>query len=278
MTTQPLISIITVNLNNLEGLRTTVNSVLAQKYKNFEYLVIDGASNDGSREFLEKHNEQIDYWISEEDLGIYNAMNKGVKKANGVYLLFLNSGDHFFDNESLKKNYGYLKVQDIIYFNLVMVKQGVSEIAIYPKNLRFSHFVEDTLPHPATFIKKTLFDKLGFYDESLKIVSDWKFFINSICKYNSSYLKIDETLSVYYLDGISSSVKNEKLIKEERQKVLSDDFSPFMEDYRELMKARASLNSSRYKMCTELQKNFLARKINNFMLRILIGKKSGDSK
>ena len=97
------LSIITINYNNLEGLKRTVESVINQTSKEFEYIVIDGGSNDGSGAYIESKSEHIDYWVSEPDKGIYNAMNKGIAKASGEYLLFLNSGDHLFSNRGKNK-------------------------------------------------------------------------------------------------------------------------------------------------------------------------------
>ena len=98
-----LISIITINLNNLEGLKKTVHSVFEQDYPKIEYLIIDGNSTDGSIEFIKSQESKIDYWSAEQDGGIYDAMNKGIVKANGEYLLFLNSGDIFSYQESISK-------------------------------------------------------------------------------------------------------------------------------------------------------------------------------
>ena len=89
------LSIITVNLNNLEGLKKTYESVVSQTFTDYEWLVIDGGSTDGSREFIEQHQDKFAYWCSEPDKGIYNAMNKGIVRAKGEYLNFMNSGDYF---------------------------------------------------------------------------------------------------------------------------------------------------------------------------------------
>ena len=114
----PKLTIITINYNNLEGLKRTVESVLNQTWQEFEYIVIDGGSNDGSAEYIESQSEHIDYWVSEPDKGIYNAMNKGIAKARGEYLLFLNSGDHLYSAKVLEENYGKIADFDLIYFNL----------------------------------------------------------------------------------------------------------------------------------------------------------------
>jgi glycosyltransferase involved in cell wall biosynthesis len=226
----PKLSIITINYNNLEGLKRTVESVVTQTWQEFEYIVIDGGSTDGSAEYIESQSEHINYWISEPDKGIYNAMNKGIAHATGEYLLFLNSGDHFYCNTVLQENHKFLGFQNIIYFNLQVINRNEKFVKNYPDELSFSYFMKDTLPHPATFIKSSLFDKVGLFDENLKIVSDWKFFIESICKYNSSYKKIDEILTTFYLDGLSSEPQNKILIVEEKQKVLNSEFRAYIND------------------------------------------------
>ena len=116
------LSIITINYNNLEGLKRTVESVVNQTWHEFEYIIIDGASNDGSAAYIESQSHHFDYWESEKDSGIYNAMNKGIKVATGEYLLFLNSGDHLFNDSVLEQNHQYLKIYDLVYFDLQIVE------------------------------------------------------------------------------------------------------------------------------------------------------------
>jgi glycosyltransferase involved in cell wall biosynthesis len=239
----PLISIITINYNNLEGLKKTIQSVTKQTWQKFEYIVIDGGSTDGSAEYIKSQSDKIDYWVSEPDKGIYNAMNKGIVQAKGEYLLFLNSGDHLFNNNVLENSNQFLAENDLIYFNLNFVDGAESWIHRYPERLFFSYFVLDTLPHPATFIKRKLFDINGFYHEGFKIVSDWKFFLESICRHNCSYNRIDKTLSTYYLDGISSKSENFKLIFEERQLVLKAGFSAFLDDIDKLNKLEKTVKN-----------------------------------
>jgi glycosyltransferase involved in cell wall biosynthesis len=239
------ISIITINYNNLEGLKRTMESVVNQTWSAFEFVVIDGGSTDGSVEYIESQRENIDYWVSEPDNGIYNAMNKGIAKATGEYLLFLNSGDHFFSDKVLEQNFKSIAGHDIIYFNLQVIDKTEIFIKKYPDELLFSFFINDNLPHVATFIKASLFDKVGMYDESLKIVSDWKFFVESICKFNFSYIRIDETLTTFYLDGLSSDSKNKDLIFEEGQKVLKSSFKAFIQDSNELIEFKTIVSKLR---------------------------------
>lgn len=227
---KPKISIITVNFNNLEGLKKTVASVSSQTWQEFEHIIIDGGSADGSVAYIESNTQLFTYWVSEPDKGVYHAMNKGIAKASGEYLLFLNSGDHFYDEKVLAQNHQEIKDVAIIYFNLKVIEGNKTFIKEYPEVLSFSYFVKDTLPHPATFIAKKVFEKTNFYKEEFKILSDWKFFIDSICKYNTSYKKINSTLSTFYIGGMSSNPTNRATKQDEKQQVLQQDYSAFVQD------------------------------------------------
>lgn len=218
-----------------------MHSVFEQSWQEFEYIIIDGGSTDGSKQYLEMHAEKIHYWVSEKDSGIYNAMNKGIKAATGKYLLFLNSGDHFYHDLVLEQNILFLNKYDLIYFDIKTVSNGNQNIKKSPTRLTFSYFINDTLPHQSTFIKDSLFEKVGFYDESLMIVSDWKFFVESICKFNATYLKIGNILSTHYLDGLSAVPENWPIILEERKKVLESEFKLFVEDGRQLVEVQRKL-------------------------------------
>lgn len=269
----PKISIITINYNNLEGLKRTIESVINQTWQEFEYIVIDGGSIDGSAGYIESQSDEIDYCISEPDKGIYNAMNKGIKVANGEYLLFLNSGDHLYNNQVLEKYHSFAGEFDLICFDEFRVSKQCSEIVKYPSKLNFSDLCLSSLSHSNTFIKKHLFDKVGLYDERMRIVSDWKFSILALFKYDCTYLKVDGIISVFYLDGISFLEDNSK----ERNQVLNEYFKPFINDYKELVQNRtelrnyrAILQSNRFKMLMEIEKTKLGMKIVSFFFRIFI--------
>lgn len=223
------LSVITINYNNLEGLKRTVDSVVNQIWKEFEYIVIDGGSTDGSKAYLESQTNKIDYWVSAPDLGIYNAMNKGVKIASGEYLLFLNSGDLLYNNSVLDKNLLLLHTQDLICFDILIRKNEIEYIKSSPETNILSYLALDTFPHQSTLIKKKLFDVVGLYDEKLKIVSDWKFLIFAIIFHKASYKKINQVLSIYYLDGISSDSSNHTLMIRERHEVLNS-YLPYIKE------------------------------------------------
>ena len=260
------ISIITINYNNLGGLITTISSVKKQTWQEFEYIVIDGGSSDGSKEYIENEDQYIDYWVSEKDSGIFNAMNKGINKAKGEYLLFVNSGDHLFDDTVLEKNHNSIMEKDLIYFNLQMVRNGISRITKSPAELSFSDLYTSSLPHPATFIKRELFSKIGMYDESLRIVSDWKFFILALFKFDCSYLKIEDTLSTFYLDGISTLEDNSY----ERELVLNQYFKRYLKDYEYLIENREFIDTNRFKMLKEIEKTLFGKKLVSLFFRMYI--------
>lgn len=222
MLTSPIISIITINYNNGEGLGRTLHSVVNQTWKEFEYIVIDGGSTDGSKEIIEEYSKDIDYWISEPDMGIYNAMNKGILASKGNYLLFINSGDELFDLNVLDKNIEYIHTEDLIYFDIYLIFSDKEKYHYYPESINFRTFIEGSIGHPTTFIKRDLFKRIGYYDETLHIVADWKFFLEAIVKFNCSRKKVNAVFSKFYMDGISSI--NEGQVDKERRRVLSKGF------------------------------------------------------
>lgn len=239
------LSIITINYNNFAGLEKTVSSVLEQSWKLFEYIVMDGGSTDGSKAFLETKTNNIDYWISEPDNGIYNAMNKGIAKASGEYLFFLNSGDHFINAHSLENAQQHLKVHDVIYFNINVIKNGVSQILENPKKLSFEYLHHDLPCHQCTFIKRSAFETMGYYDENLKIVADWKWLIIALLKHNISYLHVNEVFSIFYNDGISSQETSRAIMETERQQVLEAEFPILMNDLKTIYEQKRTIRNLR---------------------------------
>ncbi|RQO39124.1 glycosyltransferase [Chryseobacterium sp. KBW03] len=218
------ITIITINFNNRNGLQKTMDSVFRQTNKDFQYIVIDGGSSDGSKELIEINQSKINDWVSEPDNGIYHAMNKGIEKATGEYLLFLNSGDELLNELVVEKVTPLLHTEDIISGNLIVDEDNKDVLRPTKKSISFLDLIEETIWHPSTFIKKSAFEKVGLYDENLKICSDWKWFLISIFKYNCTYRPIEQSISRFYKDGISSDPKSQSLRKEERRKTLVENF------------------------------------------------------
>lgn len=219
------ISVVTINLNNLSGLKRTFESVIGQGYSNLEYLIIDGGSTDGSKEFIKNNSKRLFFWLSEKDSGVYEAMNKGIRNSNGDYLLFLNSGDYFSGPHSLSKLIDNSQGEDLVYGNLMVQETEKVWIKKYPKVLDFRYLYFETLPHPACLISMKLFARYGLYDTTLRIVSDWKFFLLVVAKYKCSFKYVDQEISSFSLGGLSSKIENQKILNQERILTLKKFFS-----------------------------------------------------
>lgn len=227
------LSIITINYNNKKGLLKTIESVINQTYQNFEYIIIDGGSTDGSLDVIEQYKNHIDVVISEPDSGVYHAMNKGIRIAEGEYVNFMNSGDFFYEQETLEKiEASFSKDIGILYGNTVYFNDdGYKRNETPPEKITFSFFYSLGLNHQAAFIKKELFQKYFYYNESFKICADWEFFIYVIFIGKESYLHLGEYICYYDFSGISAAPENLKLYNDERDVVLKKHFSLLLDDY-----------------------------------------------
>lgn len=226
------LSIITVNLNNLEGLKRTYESVVCQTFTDYEWIVIDGGSTDGSREFIEQHQDKFAYWCSEPDKGIYNAMNKGIVRAKGEYLNFMNSGDCFAYEETLAGVFGIPRTADILYGYVMggSVNGSCYEATMMKSKIYWYNFFSYTLPHQGTFINKSAFQVVGLYDEDCKIVADWKWFVSAILYNNASYEFVPLIIAISQEGGISQTDKSYLERLEQRKKIFPDFISPEDED------------------------------------------------
>lgn len=195
-------TVITINYNNAEGLRRTIDSVVNQTCTDYEYAIIDGGSTDGSVEIIKEYEDKITYWVSENDNGIYNAMNKGVKVAQGEYLIFMNSGDVFYSEKVLEEIQSTNKTDDIIV-GKVYTNKG-NEFLYQPNQPTMYFFYSSTIPHQGAFIKKWLLDKYP-YDETLKITADWKFFVDAIVFEHCTISFINVPVSMFNTEGISTT-------------------------------------------------------------------------
>ena len=221
------LSIITINYNNAEGLCKTLASVAAQSYANIQHVIIDGNSSDTSKDVIidyaentKNPNHEI-LWVSEKDKGIYNAMNKGIEMATGDYIQILNSGDILAGEDVTEKMVCQLNQNDesvgILYGNMIKVNAqdkvvGKSGYAEY--SLR--QFYHSTLNHDCAYIRKDLFEEYGLYDENLKIVSDWKWYLQAIGlgSVKPEYVDIDVTI---FDDGGISETQLDRRAAERRQ-------------------------------------------------------------
>lgn len=265
------LSIITINYNNAKGLKKTIDSVVKQTFEDFEYIIVDGNSTDDSLDVLKSLKATNLNWISEPDTGIYNAMNKGIKIANGEYLLFLNSGDYLINNTILEDVIsGLNEKKSFVGCNLVLDYETKKEIKKHPEKISFSYLLRSTILHPSTFIKKEMFYKYGNYNEENKIVSDWEFFFKTIGLHGESFKQIDKELTVFDMNGISSQKDNFTLVNEEKEKILSKYLTSFNNSSLDsFMLTQLKSPSKRIKYIAKIEKSTFLRKFTTSFLYII---------
>lgn len=210
------ISVITVCYNEVATIEKTLESIFSQTYKNIEAVVIDGGSTDGTLDIIEKYKDKISYFVSEPDDGIYNAMNKGIKASSGEILYFLNANDSLYSDDvteavvDIFKNNDY----DFIYGDLCFIDPGKnSEIKTQKKNLNETLIQSKAVWHPASFYKKTLFDKFGLYDENFFIAADHDFNMKILTNKKTKTFYLNKTIANFDKTGISASKKYKKINK-----------------------------------------------------------------
>ncbi|MCX7046398.1 MAG: glycosyltransferase family 2 protein [Candidatus Sumerlaeota bacterium] len=227
------LSIISICLNEKDRIEQTILSVLQQTFNDYEFIIVDGGSTDGTVDVIRRYQDRIGAFISEKDNGIYNAMNKGIRRSSGEYLLFLNGGDHLYTEDVLQKVFAapvssFMPVPaqtpapadaDIIYGNAML--QGDAGESVWDfSGVAVSRRYTGTLAHPASFIKKRLFDEHGLYDESYRIVGDYAFFLREICRYGVTTRFTPHIIAVSNIQGLSCDPRNLPLINREKKRAV----------------------------------------------------------
>jgi len=223
------LSIVTINRNNADGLRATLESTFGSQpgFVDWEQIVVDGASSDGSFAEVDRYrgDPRLGWCVSEPDSGIYNAMNKGAAHVRGDYLLFLNSGDTLLP-DVLERVFAEELREDVVYGDLIMVRDGAEETRRFPpaEKLRPWFFLSSSLPHPASFVSAGLFRSIGGYDESFRIVSDAKFFLEAVANRGATLRYLGYPVSRFTADGLSSRPESRRLHFRERIRFLTPFF------------------------------------------------------
>ena len=234
------LSIITINRNNASGLEKTIRSVASQTNKGFEYIIVDGASTDGSVEVIKENEKEFAClkWVSEPDTGIYNAMNKGLRMASGEYIQILNSADCLATDNIVERMLEELEKQgnpSILYGNMVKCfpdGRKLVDKCFAGQEITMLGMYTGTLNHDPAYIRRDLFDKYGFYDENLKIVSDWKWYLQAIILGGGKPKYVDLDVTLFDMAGISENADSKAVIQKERQKVLKELIPyVFLHDY-----------------------------------------------
>lgn len=231
------LSIITINYNNAEGLRNTLASVAAQTYDDIEHIIVDAASTDGSVDVIKEYAENAKHtvvWTSEKDKGIYDGMNRGVRKAAGDYVWILNSGDCAAASDTIERIMRTLSDShiDILLGNKIHVYPGdkkacdplplmrIKDATPRLMDVSMLTFYTGTIPQDAAFVRRELFEKYGYFDEKMKICADWKLYLNMIALGGvlPNYVNIDVVL--FDMTGISNM--NNELRLAERKAYLEE--------------------------------------------------------
>jgi glycosyltransferase involved in cell wall biosynthesis len=220
------LSIITINLNNKIGLDHTLKSVFEQTNHDFESIVIDGLSDDGSRNVIRAYQGQVHKWVSEKDGGIFNAMNKGIRMAEGEYVIFLNSGDYLYSPDTLDKIFKHQFSEDFVLFDAEIVKREGCEIWSLNRSPQ-EVLVLGYIVHQAVLHRRGVFQQLGLFREEFKLAADYELFLKAFFAAGCSYRVIHEILCVYdKICGISSDIRNAGLLQNERRKAQKAVFHP----------------------------------------------------
>lgn len=235
------VSVITVCYNDRSGLEKTIKSVLNQTGVDVDYIIMDGGSTDGSADLVEQFRDKVSYAISEKDNGVFDAMNKGLQRAVGEYVIFMNSGDYFFQEDSLSKLVrGAEQYPDFIYGDIYFeYKDGRRKQITFPDRLRLSGLFNHFLPHQATLTKRQVLQDKGGYDLRYKFIADSVFIWDAIFNEKRSYRHVSEIISVCEFGGLSTDVtRNGDLMQQERMMFYKERLPMLYEDYLELYDLR----------------------------------------
>lgn len=228
MPNKPFLSIITICFNEQQRIANTCESIINQLFSDFEWLVIDGGSTDGTLEILKKYSDRISILISEPDKGIYNAHNKGLQKASGHYCLFLNGGDELASPEILQQVFSDFHQEDILYGSLLVEEEdGESHIAEAQVKLTPFYFMHNTLWHPATFIKTSVLKEFNGYDEHFKLVADYDFFLRAYYSKKVSFKHLPYVISRFNMEGVGSKPESQQQVLKERLASQKQVLSPW---------------------------------------------------
>lgn len=218
------LSVITVNLNDCDGLRATLASLHSQTFKDYEHLVIDGGSTDGSVDLIRAVAGALSFWCSERDAGIFHAMNKGVARASGEYILFLNAGDTLCNEDVLQNVFMKDWHADVLYGDSIIVGRNHAVPHAYPDPLTLEHLYIASIGHQSSFIRRDVFSRWRF-NESARITADWELFLNLFLA-GGSFRHLHLVISRFDATGISNRPESNEQQRLERLRVLRERLGP----------------------------------------------------
>lgn len=219
------ISIITVVWNNKDTIKDAIDSVLGQTYEDIEYIIVDGASSDGTVEIVQSYGDAITKFISEPDKGLYDAMNKGINLATGDVIGILNSDDFYIDKYVIEKVVKLFKEKEIdsLFADLIYVRpENLDKTVRYYDSGQFKpeKFAYGWMPaHPTFFVKKSAYDKYGLFKTDYKIAADYELLVRFLYKHKLTYFYLQKPIIKMRVGGVSTSglksnwVLNQEIIR-----------------------------------------------------------------
>lgn len=222
------LSVITVCRNEYCRIEATLKSVLKQTFSGYEYILIDGASTDGTLEIVRRHASSIACLISEPDTGIYDAMNKGIRASRGDYCMFINAGDGLYAADTLERVFAADPREDILYGNVAVVWPEHTAIEKKPAQMTPWRWRHINICHQASMIKRSLLLRHGGYDESYRIAADYAFFLMTAYRHHASFRYYDLPLATYRAEGgMSTAPDRQRELWREKERAEKDYLPPF---------------------------------------------------
>ncbi len=258
----PKLTIITINFNHQQGLQRTIDSIIGQTFTDYEWIVVDGGSTDGSKQLLEQYKDRFAWWCSESDKGVYNAMNKGLAHATGEYVNFMNSGDMFSSPNILSDLFSRAYSSDIIY-GIMTIKSTTGTpmgVGCLKNNIQWYDLFLDNIGHQAEFSKRYLYD-LKMFDESYSLLADWDWNAYMVAVQRVSVKYVSKVVAVYEFGGMSERLKGlaDKELQIIRQKYYPSLNRANIMEYKSLYSVKScSVTKNIYSLICKLAKKFNA--------------------
>jgi glycosyltransferase involved in cell wall biosynthesis len=238
----PFISIITVSFNSVDTIEQTILSVIDQDFKDYEYIIIDGGSTDGTIDIIKRYHNQISLWISEPDRGIYDAMNKGLNLAQGKFISLLNSDDWFEQNSLNYVANSYQLTPNVDIFHGLLKFIDINDEPDSIIGHYSSYLNKGMIEHPTCFIKKDLYDRVGLFDLNYKSASDYDWMLRA-SRAGAKFLFIPKIFTNFRRGGMSSSFKGnyEELLIKKQYGIISNFKFMFLSFFRYIMMLKNKL-------------------------------------
>lgn len=242
----PRLSVVTICLNDRAGLAAALDSVLAQTFEGWELVVVDGGSTDGSAEEIRSREARIASWVSEKDGGIFDAQNKGLARARGEYVLFLNAGDRLASPDALGRLMEPPPTEDLVYGDAWFLWKGKLRPWRQPDRLTLEYLMRGSLAHQATAFRRALFDRVGLADTSFRIAGDYEFTLRAVVVNGATSRHVPSFIAIHDRHGLSGLPENADRVQRERERAQAKNLPRLvLEHHEEYLRLRERTLSRR---------------------------------